>query len=120
MLHSRIDRVSGLIKQELGEIIDQRLQNPLVPDFVTVHTVKVAKDLSFADVYVTFLSVEEPEAIEAATRELQKAAGFLRAELGRRIQIKYLPQLRFHYTDATRYAARIEQILQKIDLPKPE
>ena len=114
-LPNRMDRIAGMIQKELGELIDQRLQNPKIPPFVTVHSVKVAKDLSNAEVRVTFLQDETPEAIEEIIGELQKAARFLRSELSHRIRLKYMPELRFHYNPSTHYAAELEKIFKKIE-----
>lgn len=121
MLHSRMARVSELVKQELGDIIDKELENPKLPEFITVHSVRVAKDLRHADVYVTFLNDEDKKATEEAVDELNRAKGYIRMLLGRRITLKYLPELHFHYNPSTRYAAHLENIFHKIEQePKPE
>lgn len=120
MLHSRMERVSSLVKAELSKIIDQSLRNPKIPTFVTVHSVKVAKDLRVADVYVTFLEDEDEKSIAEAVAELNKAAGFIRRELGRAIRLKYLPALRFHYTPATHDALHLQTLLNEMPLPKIE
>lgn len=112
-------RVSESVKAKLGEILDQRLTNPKIPPFVTVHSVKVAKDLRTAEVYVTFLQDNKQEEIEEAIKELNKAAGFIRSELSRRVVLKYLPQLNFHYNPSTRYAAQLEEIFEKIEPAEP-
>lgn len=119
MLHSRMKRVSESVKAKLGEILDQRLTNPKIPPFVTVHSVRVAKDLRTAEVYVTFLQDNKQEEIEEAIKELNKAAGFIRSELSRRVVLKYLPQLNFHYNPSTRYAAQLEEIFEKIEPAEP-
>jgi ribosome-binding factor A len=120
MVHSRITRVAELIKEELGPIIDNELQNPKLPEFVTVHSVRVAKDLRHADVYFTVLQDDAPGAIENATDALNESAGYIRQLLGSRITLKYLPELHFHYNPSTRYAANLENIFQKIERePKP-
>lgn len=115
MLHSRMKRVSGMIQDNLAEIIDQRLENPLIPPFVTVHSVKVSKDLRKAEVNVTFLQDEDESTIETAMTELKNAARFIRGELGRRITLKYLPELRFHYNPSTHYAADLDKLFHRIE-----
>ncbi len=114
MLHSRLARVTELIKNELGEVLDRELSNPLIPEFTTVHSVKVSKDLRSAVVFVTFLKDDDPKEIEVAIKELNKSAGFIRNELGRRITLRYLPHLKFHYNPSTHYAADLEKVFNKI------
>lgn len=114
MLHSRMDRVQSLIQTELGQILDRELNDPKIPHFVTVHQVKVAKDLSTALVLVTFLQDVSPEAIKATVDELNHSAGYIRHLISQRVQLKRHPALKFAYTDSTRYALDIEKIFQKI------
>ena len=115
MLHSRMARVAELVKEALGKIIDQELNNPKIPPFVTVHSVKVARDLRVAEVNVTFLQDEDEATIEETVHELNRASGFIRGELARRITLKYLPVLRFHYNPSTREAAKMEKIFAELD-----
>lgn len=120
MLHSRIDRVASQMKEEIARIIDQRLKNPQVPALVTVHSVKVARDLRVADVYVTFLEDEDERSRDEAVSALNRSAGFIRSELGRVIRLKYLPTLRFHYNPSTHYAADLERLFHEIDREAPD
>lgn len=115
MLHSRLERVAELIKAELGDIIDKQVTDPQIPPMVTVHSVKVSKDLRSAQVFVTFLNDDDETAIQTAISKLNHAAGFIRAELARRVELRYMPALHFHYNPSTRYAANLEQIFHKID-----
>lgn len=120
MLHSRIDRVAAQMKEEIARIIDHRLKNPQVPALVTVHSVKVARDLSVADVYVTFLEDEDERSRDEAVSALNRSAGFIRSELGRVVRLKYLPTLRFHYNPSTHYAADLERLFHEIDRTAPD
>ncbi|MBI1783681.1 30S ribosome-binding factor RbfA, partial [Candidatus Sumerlaeota bacterium] len=114
MLHSRMARVTEVIKGALAEIIDQKLANPKIPRFVTIHSVKVARDLRSAQVFVTFLQDDDPKGVEAAVAELNKSAGFIRAELGRAVVLRYIPHLNFHYNPSTHYAADLEKIFHEM------
>lgn len=119
MLHSRIDRVASQIKAEVSRIIDQKLKDPRIPPLVTVHSVKVAKDLGVADVDVTFLEDDSEEARTEALKALNQSAGYIRTELGRAIRLKYIPSLRFHYNPSTHYAADLERLFHEIDRDAP-
>ncbi len=119
MRTSRIDRVAELIKEEIGEILDRLVRDPAIPEMVTVHSVRISKDLRVADVNVTFLDDEDPKRVQRAMAALGEAAGFIRAELGRRVRIKYLPELRFHYNPSTRYALGLDRLFKEIQAAPP-
>jgi len=119
MLHSRLERVAAQVKAELARIIDQKLKDPRVPAFVTIHSVRLARDLRVADVYFTFLNDDETETQREAEEGLNQSAGFIRGELGRVIRLKYLPALRFHYNPSTHYAADLEKLFHQIERPEP-
>ncbi|HCK63284.1 MAG TPA: 30S ribosome-binding factor RbfA, partial [Acinetobacter radioresistens] len=75
---------------------------------VTISAVKVSPDLGYADVYVTVmgreLSDDQNEQAHQQTLEvLNKASGFLRQELSRRIKTRITPRLRFHYDKTNAY-----------------
>ena len=112
-------RVREVIKDALAAIIDQKLANPKIPRFVTVHSLKVSKDLRSAQVFVTFLQDDDPKTVEEAVVELNKAAGFIRAELGKEVVLRYIPQLKFHYNPSTHYAAKIEKLFHKLHKETP-
>jgi ribosome-binding factor A len=113
-------RVAESIKQELGEIIDREITDPAVPEMVTIHSVKVSNDLSVAHAYVTFLGDDSEEAVREAVAALNRAAGYIRGLLGRRVSLKYLPELHFHYNPSTRYAAKMEEIFKELEIAPEE
>lgn len=120
MLHSRLDRVGEQIKEALGEIFDREVDNPGVPEFVTIHSVKISKDLHVADVYITFLGDDSTEAIEAAMKAIRKTSSFIRGRLAKKVIMKYHPDLKFHYTRATHYAADLEKLFNKPEFHVPD
>ena len=114
MLHSRMERIQKLIQQELATIIDRDLKNPELPDFITVSHVKVSNDLSEATVLVTLLEDHSEQTVRKTVDELNRSAGFIRKLLSRRVHLKRHPHLKFRYTDATRHAAEMEELLRRI------
>lgn len=105
-------RVDELLKEEIGHILQEKISDPRV-GFVTVSRVKVAKDLRHAVVSVSFLD-ESDEAVADALEALERARGFVRRELGTRVQLKYLPDLKFVYDGSAAHASRIQQMLETI------
>lgn len=115
MLHSRLKRVAEMLKQNLGSIIDQELSDPRIPPFVTVHSVKVTRDLRSAEVFVTFLEDQDEKAIAEAVAALNDAAKYIRTLLAGRIELRYQPALRFHYNPSTNYALGLEKVFRTIE-----
>jgi len=107
----RSERLAVEFQEQAALIIASELKDPRI-GFVTVTRVSLSEDLRFARVLVGILG-------DAAQREktlvgLRQAAGFIRRELGRRIRLRYTPELSFEYDkglDATdRVAALLEQV----------
>ena len=117
----RAARVGERIRQELmGLLLRGVVKDPGVQGAV-VHGVDVSADLAFARVYVR---LTDPDASrgrrEALLRGLGRARGFLRAQLGRRLQTRVTPELRFVWDDTTERATRIETILSELRAERAE
>ena len=115
MAHSRIQRVEEVVKEAIGEILQEKMTDPRL-GFATVAGVKVSKDLRHAVVHVSFLA-DEAESAQAAMEALERAKGFIRRELGQAVQLKFLPELQFVRDSSAAYACHIQQLLQTV---KPE
>ncbi len=106
---SRTRRVADQVQRELAELIRDELKDPRV-GMITINAVEVSRDLAHAKVYVTAMGVERPrESVEA----LNHAAGFLRGELGRRMAIRTVPQLRFIYDESVERGARLSSLIDE-------
>lgn len=112
MAKIRVGRVGEQIKKELSHIIQSELKDPRV-GFITVTGVDVTNDLSQAKVYLSVLGSEEDKA--NSLKALDKAAGFIRSELGKRIRMRHTPELLFKFDTSIDYGSRIEELLQKLN-----
>lgn len=82
---------------------------------VVVHSVRVSGDLRHATVFVRRGEIETAERRRTALlRALDRATGFLRRELGKRLGLRYTPELQFAWDDTSEKAARIEHILHEL------
>ena len=109
-MSQRTERVQKVARQVLGEAI-QSLKDPRV-GFVTITSVRVSPDLRHARVAVSVLGDEE--ARKASLEGLASAKPVLRAEMGRQMRMKYLPELVFELDEGADRAERIEQLLHEI------
>lgn len=104
---SRTRRVGEQIQRELADLIRTEIRDPRV-GMVTINAVEVSKDLGHAKVYVTVMDDTQRE---QTLEGLQRASGFLRGELGRRMFIRTVPQLHFHYDESVSRGARLNSLI---------
>lgn len=106
---SRTDRIAEQIKRELAQLIRTHVKDPRV-GMVAILDVKVTKDLSQAKVFFDMLDAESHSDCE---KGLNNAAGFLRRELGRTIQLRATPALRFIYDDTELKANQLSHLIDQ-------
>ena len=99
------------IRGELALMLVRDVHDPGV-GFVTLTRVTVSPDLQVARVFYTVLGDEK--ARKNSARALERAATFLRRQIGSRLRLKRVPELRFQYDDATAGADRIDQIINEL------
>lgn len=104
----RMKRVADLISREIASLIQRNLKDPRVT-LVTVTGAEISPDLRSAKVFWSVFGDDEKR--EAAALALEKAKGFLRRELGGRLDLKATPELRFIYDDALDRGQRIDDLL---------
>ncbi len=107
--YKRADRVADQIKMEVADILMRKVKDPRVHD-VTVTDVDLTGDLRTAHVFVT--TMETGEAERNVFSGLSKASGFVRAELGRRLSLRYLPDVIFKKDVSGPRGDRIMQLLE--------
>ena len=110
--YSRTQRVADQIQKELAQLIQLEMKDPRL-GMVTVSVVEVSRDMSFADIYVSFLGVDDQEKIDQSLKVLSQAAGFLRSQLARAIKLRFTPQLRFFYDNSLRRGAYLSSLIDE-------
>ena len=102
-------RIEMLIKKNISDILLFELHDKSV-GFVTVTDIKMSNDYQFARVYVSFLGTKYPEKnLEA----LNKARGFVRTSLSKKMDIWKIPQIQFILDDSFEKADKINRVLKK-------
>ncbi|MFT3963701.1 30S ribosome-binding factor RbfA [Propionivibrio sp.] len=107
---SRRDRISEQIRRELAELIRTELKDPRV-GMISITGVEVSADYAHAKVF--FSSMSGREHLDSVLAGLQKAAGFLRRELGRRITIHNTPQLHFVFDESLERGADLSKLIEQ-------
>jgi ribosome-binding factor A len=106
----RTERVGDQIQRELADLIRLQVKDPRV-GMVTLAGVEVSRDLAHAKVWFTVLG--DAKQVADTTEGLQRAAGFLRRELGRRMRLRMVPHLHFQYDDTQERGARISALIDQ-------
>ena len=112
MQGKRAERVGVLIKEEISHLILRSVKDPRI-GFVTVTRVRVSDDLRHARIYVSSAGSEETRRREALTG-LKSAAGYLRGEVGRRLCLRYSPELLFLPDDSLEEELHLAELLRRI------
>jgi len=109
MTSHRPESVAREVQKELAMILRTEIDDPLI-GFVTITDVEMSLDLRHADVY--FSAYGEPTAKEDALQGLKRSRKFIRRLLGERLDLRYVPELRFHIDHTPEKAQRVEELLR--------
>jgi ribosome-binding factor A len=111
MEHKRSDRVADLILKELAEVLMRKVKDPRLAD-ITLTDVKVSPDLRHAKVFYSLLGDDERKA--SAVVGLESARGFVKRELGKRLQLRRMPDIEFHFDASLEYGSQIDRLLDDL------
>ncbi|MEZ4462032.1 MAG: 30S ribosome-binding factor RbfA [bacterium] len=111
------DRVSQNMLEVLANLLITDVKDPRVEN-VQITAVDVTPDLRYAKVFYVLLDKREPD--DDAQDGLERAGGFLRRELGDRLTMRYVPELRFEYDESVERGRRMDELLRTIDTPAEE
>jgi|JI8StandDraft_1071087.scaffolds.fasta_scaffold47060_2 ribosome-binding factor A len=114
-MSQRMQRLADQIQREIAGLIRSELKDPRL-GMVTISAVKVSKDMGYAEIYVTVLGKELNVDYAPSLAVLNNAAGFLRGALGKSLQVRMIPRLRFHYDEVVVRGNRMAELIhQAID-----
>ncbi len=108
--YKRSQRVSDLIREEIADIIMYKLKDPRM-GFITVTGVDITEDLKIAKIYISILKEEEKD---VTLEILNSATRFIRAELAKRLRMKFIPSITFRIDKSIEYGNKIEKLLKEI------
>lgn len=98
MASDRTSRISEEVKREVSSIIQNELKDPRLPRMISITAANVTKDLRYAKIYISVLGNNEDK--KHALEGLRSAAGFIRREVGHRMQLRYTPEFQFELDDS--------------------
>ena len=115
MASNRIGRINEEIQRELAALIPC-VKDPRVTGMISVTAVETTPDLRWAKVYVSML---DKSSAAQVVKGLKSAAGYLRRELGRALNLRYTPELLFVEDDSIDKGAHILEMLRDPEVVKP-
>jgi len=107
----RSERLAEAIKKEVSDLLRDEIKDPRI-GFVSITAVKVSKDLRYADIFASVYG--EPAAQKASMEALAKAQGFVRSELGKRIRLRYTPEITFKLDQSIGQGARLIKLMEEV------
>lgn len=107
-------RAAEQVQEILSELVQFEVADPRLQT-VTIMDVHIDRELMYADVYVNAMDGEE--AREEVMAGLEKAAGFLRYNLGKRANMRQVPELRFKWDETLERARQISELIESLDIP---
>jgi ribosome-binding factor A len=124
---SRPDRVADQIRGELATLLAREVHDPGI-GFVTLTRVQVSPDLQQARVFYTSLGPTGPggagddvaKSRQRSERALERATPFLRRQIGSRLRLRRVPELRFIYDESIAGQDRIEQLINELHADAPD
>ncbi|MGX5202879.1 30S ribosome-binding factor RbfA [Aliikangiella sp. IMCC44632] len=109
----RTDRVAEQLQREVAQIVQLEVKDPRV-GMVTVSGVEISRDLYYATAFVTFLGIEEsPKSIEQALEILNQAAGFVRAQIGKRMKMRVVPNIKFEFDASIARGSELSALIKQ-------
>lgn len=115
-MSNRSKKIAEEIKREMTDIVRNEINDPRVDSLVSVTSVDVTRDLSYATIYVSKLG--DDKARDEMLDALQNASGFVRSILANRLKTRTVPELTFKLDNSLAYGNHIEKLLNEIEESK--
>lgn len=109
----RVERVAEALQETVAELVQRELKDPRV-GMVTITRVSISPDLRHARVF--FSSLGDAAQRQKSLEGLRSAAGFIRSQIARRLQLRVAPEIRFEIDDNIEYAA---EMLHRLSANRP-
>ena len=108
---ARIDKINGEVMRELASVI-RELKDSRIPLMTSVVSVSVTSDLRYAKAYISVMGDETVQ--RKAMEGLKSAAGYIRREMGKRVDLRYTPEFVFELYKSIEHGSHIDKLLKEI------
>ncbi len=104
------ERGAETIHRVLADILANEVKDAHIK-YITITHVDLSHDMSFAKIYFNILNIENKD---ATLKALDKASGYIRKELSKRINFRIVPELKFVFDESLEYGMKIEKLIDKL------
>ena len=112
MRKDRISAIQSEFKRVLSDIIKNEMKDPRISEMASVTHVELSRDLKYAKAYI---SIYDTEKLKKSTIEtLTHAEHFIKNEVGTRMRLRRLPEIRFILDTSIEYSSKISELLKKV------
>ncbi len=115
----RFDRANSQLQKAIGYIIQNKLNDPRLSPMIYVSEVNVTPDFKYCKVKISYDSDNQDE-LNEIIKILQKSEGFIKNELAHSLKMPSIPKLIFELDKGTKAELRINEILNKLNIPKED
>jgi ribosome-binding factor A len=100
------------MRHEISELLQREVKDPRLSKFVAVTDVSVSADLRYAKVFVSCIGSEEEK--QELLKGLSAAANFMRNQLAKRLRLRRIPELSFHWDDSIERGTHLLQLMDEL------
>ena len=112
MAFNRLERIKQEVKREMSSIV-RELKDPRISPMTSIVAADVSRDLKYAKIYVSVMGTDEDK--RATMDALKSATGFIKREIGSRLDLRCVPQPTFVLDSTIDYGMHINELIHKIN-----
>jgi ribosome-binding factor A len=112
-LSRRTERLNDLLREEISQVLHHQVRDPRLGGILSITHVDISPDMRYARVFVSILGSDEEK--DKAFQGLRRAQGFFRRELAHKLNLRRTPLLSFHLDDSIEEAARVLELMGKVE-----
>lgn len=113
MNNNRVYRISEEVKKVVSELLFNGLKDPRIHHMTSITNVEVTRDLRYAKIYVSILGNEEEK--KNTIEGLERAKGFIRNEIGKKIDLRYVPEPIFYLDESIEQGIYLSKLIENVN-----
>ncbi len=111
-MNTRGEKIKKALVREISEIVQKRIKDPRIEGIISVTDVELSPDYRHAKVYISIFGSDEQK--EMIMEAIEESSSFIRKEVGRRIRLRHVPELRFTLDESLERGKKITDLIDKI------
>jgi ribosome-binding factor A len=111
-MNSRVERIRKALIKELSDIIQHKVKDPRIKGIISVTDVELSPDYKYARIYVSIFGADESK--QQVMEAIEESTSFIRGEIGKRIRLRFTPELKFLLDESFEKGRKITDLIDKI------